>query len=314
MGEFEGGLYSGTLYGDFFVAGKWTGLKEVGNATKFELKANAEKKELVSKQKGTYGQALKTATMPKPSELKITINDPVREVLTAGFLGEQENIAVAAGSVTSELKTAAQPGNAIDLAYRAISAVTVARVNGEDAATWAATTAKALGDYVVPTTANQHFYKCTAAGTTAASAPTWPTDGSTVTDGTVTWQDMGPIEAVLNTDYSIGVSGAQLGWLTMVQETRIEFGEPLSIDYSYAARAGYRIKGATQPVCKVRWFLDGENFVDGSPVLIEVFETQAMPASPIDFLADDWQSIEIDATPITPTGKDHPYVIEKPKV
>lgn len=38
-----------------------------------------------------------------------------------------------------------------------------------------------------------------------------------------------------------------------------------------------------------------------------------MPASPIDFLADDWQAIEIDATPITPPGKDHPYVIEKPQ-
>ncbi len=313
MGEMEGGLYSGTLYGDFFVDGKWTGRKKVGNAVKFELKSEAEVKNLISKMKGTYGQVIKTATIPKPSILVITINDPVKEVLVVGFLGKAENIAVEAGSVTDELHTAPMPGNALELAYREISAVTVNRKNGEDAAAWAGTTAAVLGGFIVPTVANQHFYKCTAAGDTDASEPSWPVDGSTVTDGTVTWQDMGPIEALLNTDYTIGVNGGKLGWITLTDESRIEFEEPLLHDYSYGARAGYLIKGAVQPVCKVRWFLDGENFEDGTPVLIDVFETQTMPTAPIDFLSDDWQSLELSATPVTPDGKDHPYVIEKPK-
>lgn len=43
------------------------------------------------------------------------------------------------------------------------------------------------------TPANANWYKCTGAGTTGASQPTWPTTvGNTVTDGTVTWQCMGP--------------------------------------------------------------------------------------------------------------------------
>ncbi len=57
---------------------------------------------------------------------------------------------------------------------------------------WAVTTAKAVGDYVVPTAGNGHKYRCIVAGTTSGSQPTWPTDtNKTVVDGTVTWQESG---------------------------------------------------------------------------------------------------------------------------
>ena len=57
------------------------------------------------------------------------------------------------------------------------------------AGAWAANTAKALSDDVVPTTANSFYYTCTTAGTThAATEPTWPTTlASTVADNTVVW-------------------------------------------------------------------------------------------------------------------------------
>jgi hypothetical protein len=55
-------------------------------------------------------------------------------------------------------------------------------------ATWAATTAKSLGDYVIPTAPNGYKYRCTTAGTTAGTQPTWPTTvGATVTDGSAIW-------------------------------------------------------------------------------------------------------------------------------
>lgn len=57
---------------------------------------------------------------------------------------------------------------------------------------WQATTAYAEDDIVVPTTENGHRYKCTTAGTSDSSEPTWPTDkAGTVTDGTVTWTEDG---------------------------------------------------------------------------------------------------------------------------
>jgi lambda family phage minor tail protein L len=57
-------------------------------------------------------------------------------------------------------------------------------------ADWTATTAFVVGDIRSATTkqASGLVFRCTAAGTSAASEPAWPNDiGSTVTDGTVTW-------------------------------------------------------------------------------------------------------------------------------
>lgn len=61
------------------------------------------------------------------------------------------------------------------------------------AATWAPSHAYALGQVVTPTTPNDHYYQCTTAGTSGSAEPTWPTNGSTVNDGTVVWTDRGTI-------------------------------------------------------------------------------------------------------------------------
>lgn len=56
--------------------------------------------------------------------------------------------------------------------------------------TWAATTAYSLNAYVRPTSMLGRTYKCTSAGTSAGTAPTFPTQaGLTVVDGTVTWTE-----------------------------------------------------------------------------------------------------------------------------
>jgi hypothetical protein len=55
---------------------------------------------------------------------------------------------------------------------------------------WAASTAYALNDLVVPSTDNRRIYKCTTAGTSSGSEPSWTTtNGATVSDGTVVWTE-----------------------------------------------------------------------------------------------------------------------------
>ena len=57
---------------------------------------------------------------------------------------------------------------------------------------WLPATAYSVGDYAQPTTPNSHYYVCTVAGTSDAAEPvSWPTDGSTVSDNDVTWDDTG---------------------------------------------------------------------------------------------------------------------------
>lgn len=63
-----------------------------------------------------------------------------------------------------------------------------------DATAWATSTAYSVGDLVKPTTENGYIYRCTSAGTSDSSEPSWPDPsgsddwGDTVADNTVTWE------------------------------------------------------------------------------------------------------------------------------
>jgi uncharacterized phiE125 gp8 family phage protein len=59
--------------------------------------------------------------------------------------------------------------------------------------TWAASTAYAENDIILPATINGLAYECTSAGTSNATEPTWPrTIGGTVVDNGATWTAKGP--------------------------------------------------------------------------------------------------------------------------
>lgn len=68
------------------------------------------------------------------------------------------------------------------------------------AAVHAVSTAYAYGAYVVPSPANGRMYKAVIGGTSGATAPVWSSMmgcsfgycGFTFSDGTVTWEDVGP--------------------------------------------------------------------------------------------------------------------------
>lgn len=127
------------------------------------------------------------------------------------FLGESSTHAQSSGAVTDEDKDVVNPGSYVQLGsnssnpggVRGVSAVTVKSKQGSAASAWAATTAVAAGAAVIPVSANNHWYMAMNAGTTGGSAPTFPTDGSTVDDNGITWQDMGLITYVADTDYQL---------------------------------------------------------------------------------------------------------------
>ncbi|MEV4179929.1 hypothetical protein AB0J28_00600 [Streptosporangium canum] len=101
-------------------------------------------------------------------------------------------------------------------------------------------TAYTVGDVVRPTTGNGYVYQAIVAGTSAGSAPTWPTViGQTVTDGGVTWACVG--RGVLMLD------AADPAWTT---------GNPGSLTASYLVFYKSTGTDSTSPVI-LYWDLGG---------------------------------------------------------
>jgi len=307
----DGFLGSGDLYIDRLTDdGQSSGYLSAGNAAKCEIGANAELKQLTGKGRTNYGQVLSTVSVQQPASLAITLNQIDKTNLAMAFLGDYETIAVTAGSVANEAVTALAAGKDLELSKRNITdgSVVVNRKDGENAADWEAATAYALGDFVVPTTPNGHYYQCTTAGTSDASEPTWPTDGSTVTDGTVVWTDVGVIEAVEDADYEINY---RLGLFKILDGGDLIAGDELLVDFDYGAESGYKVKGSTKPTIKAMLMLDGKNLANGKTSIVKVYEAQLTPTSPVDFLSDEFTTLELTGTMITPDGYDQPFHVDQ---
>lgn len=124
------------------------------------------------------------------------------DTLLAGTFGEpqirQNNVVVELRDLRQYLQQSVGSASSKTCRYRlglnnGITSRCPVRVNPP---TWAALTAYTVrrtgdagtGSVVKPSTLNNRHYKCTTAGTTGATQPTWNTTiGGTTTDGTVTW-------------------------------------------------------------------------------------------------------------------------------
>lgn len=79
-------------------------------------------------------------------------------------------------------------GNGYTTGGATLTGKTASLVGAASATARANSTAYSLGQIVRPSTSNGYVYQCVVAGTSAGSAPTYPTViGTTVTDGGVTW-------------------------------------------------------------------------------------------------------------------------------
>lgn len=124
-----GFLGSGRIYIDRKVGSVFQGLHYIGNATKFEIKENSEKKERISKDRSNYGSALNTVFIKKPAEVNITLDDLDKDNLALVFLGNTSTVSVTGASVTGE-DVVGYKDTIIKTAKRKISAVAVKHTTG----------------------------------------------------------------------------------------------------------------------------------------------------------------------------------------
>lgn len=103
---------------------------------------------------------------------------------------------------------------------------------------WAAGTVYTVNEYRVPTVANGYAYRVTVAGTShAVTQPTWPTTvGATVTDGTVTWQNIGAY--LWSPTYSLNKAVAN-AWLMKAGKVASEYEVGLGAGKSFKRNQTY---------------------------------------------------------------------------
>lgn len=104
--------------------GNSTGLKLLGNTTKFEIKESVEKKQRVSRGKENYGTILDSDFLKQPSELSIACDEFDGQPLQFALLGDQEDVAVTGGTVTDEDCVVIHDAF-VELAHEEISSVSV---------------------------------------------------------------------------------------------------------------------------------------------------------------------------------------------
>lgn len=93
----------------------------------------------------------------------------------------------------SDLTNEVATGNGYTSGGIALTGKSIGSVAASALTARANSTAYVLGDARRPSTANGWAYVAVVAGTSAGSAPTWPTvQGTTVADGGVTWLNVGP--------------------------------------------------------------------------------------------------------------------------
>lgn len=115
------------------------------------------------------------------------------------------------------------------------------------------------------------------------------------------------ITYVEGTDY---VVNRRLGMLKVLDAGTIPTTESIKVDFGYSAISGSLISGSTQTQLRAKFKLDGVNFADGAPVILNVWEASLTPDSAFDFLQNDFAEIELKGRLKTPAGKTEPFTVE----
>ena len=131
--------------------------------------------------------------------------------------------------------------------------------------------------------------------------------GNVATAGFVVSHTTGSPNYVLGTDYEVNY---RLGMLRILAAGAIADAASLKVDYAYNAISGTQVAGGTQTQVRAQFKLDGVNFADQLPVVVDVWEAVLTPDSAFDFLQNDFAEIALKGRLKTPAGKSEPFTVE----
>jgi len=131
--------------------------------------------------------------------------------------------------------------------------------------------------------------------------------GNIATAGFTVSHTSGTPNYVLGTDYEVNY---RLGMLRILAAGAIADAASLKVDYTYNAISGTKVSGGTQTQVRAQFKLDGVNFADQLPVVVDVWEAVLTPDSAFDFLQNDFAEIALKGRLKTPAGKSEPFTVE----
>ncbi|MDX9717245.1 MAG: hypothetical protein RBT67_07720 [Thauera sp.] len=211
----------------------------------------------------------------KPETVAIGMRSDVQQLVSTPQTGEKHN---------------AWPGERISFKYipdpEVLPTVSIDASGSHD-------TEKAFeqGDLIVEAS---HVYLCTVGGTTGSSAPSFPTDGSTVADGTATWKDIGAAALVKDTDYAVTKHGVQF---LPGADGKFVGDHPLPITCGYTANPQYVLQHFVNAGREFMVEIDGENAADnGLPNSVRYFRAKPSPTSGFNRVSSEFASMTLTLT------------------
>jgi len=291
---FQNYYYSGqgSLYAAPRVAGKPGGLVRVGNVPELNVDIATTVYEHKESESGDRAIDL-VLDKERKSTFQFKLENLSLDNLAMGLYGTKATVN---GSTVTDEEVILYATKSSSVAYPDISAVTVSAKDGVNSAAWVADTVTALGAYVHPVAPNSHYYKCTARSgdfkTAAVTEPVWPTDGTTIVDDAVTWTDMGLINRVNGTDYTLS---GKFGMISPVQALAlgvgIDSGRPYLVDYTYASSNKLDVFTTAAPE---RWLrFEGLNTVDQTRVIVDIFKARFDPLTGYSMIVEEMGSADM---------------------
>ena len=253
----------------------------VGNCSALRLAITEAKKQLKDHTQvggGNYNEVRRVESM----EFSMTVHDLSAANLARAVFGDVN--AITAGTVTDENVGEAYAGglSPTDYPINTASSVTVEHVQNAAAAR-VNSTAYALDDYYLPAVANGYVYKCTVAGTSAASPPSFGTTvGGTTVDGTATFRNVGKALLVVTDDYEVSAGG-----ITLTSAPAFYDGEELVV--TYTKLASHAIESLLNAAQEYEFFFDGLNEArSGKPTLVHLYRVKLGATDGLDLIGEDY--------------------------